>query len=58
MFRRRLPGDGEQLRIQVQLQPDLPRSAKGAKPGWISQGYYGLDQGPIVMMIENYRSGF
>jgi len=26
--------------------------------GWISQGYYGLDQGPIVVMIENYRSGF
>jgi hypothetical protein len=26
--------------------------------GWVSSGYYGLDQGPIVMMIENYRSGF
>jgi len=26
--------------------------------GWVSEGYYGLDQGPIVMMIENYRSGF
>ena len=26
--------------------------------GWISEGYYGLDQGPIVMMIENYRTGF
>ena len=26
--------------------------------GWISKGYYGLDQGPIVMMIENYRGGF
>ncbi len=25
---------------------------------WISKGYYGLDQGPIVLMIENYRSGF
>ena len=25
--------------------------------GWVSQGYYGLDQGSIVMMIENYRSG-
>ena len=25
--------------------------------GWVSQGYFGLDQGPIVMMIENYRSG-
>ena len=29
--------------------------SKGA--GWVSKGYYGLDQGPIVMMIENYRSG-
>ena len=28
------------------------------KKGWVSEGYYGLDQGPIVMMIENYRSGF
>lgn len=25
---------------------------------WISKGYCGLDQGPIVLMIENYRSGF
>jgi len=25
---------------------------------WISKGYFGLDQGPIVLMIENYRSGF
>jgi len=24
---------------------------------WISNGYYGLDQGVIVMMIENHRSG-
>ena len=26
--------------------------------GWIAQGYYGLDQGPIVLMIENYLTGF
>ena len=26
--------------------------------GWVSQGYYGLDQGPIVLMIENYQTGF
>ncbi len=31
---------------------------KKSSSGWISQGYYGLDQGPIVMMIDNYRSGF
>ena len=30
---------------------------RSGKKGWVSQGYYGLDQGPIVMMIENYRSG-
>jgi len=34
-----------------------PTFTSGKKKGWISQGYYGLDQGPIVMMIENYRSG-
>jgi len=32
--------------------------ADGNKNGWVSLGYYGLDQGPIVAMIENYRSGF
>jgi hypothetical protein len=34
-----------------------PTFTSGKKKGWVSQGYYGLDQGPIVMMIENYRSG-
>jgi len=36
-----------------------PTFSEGSKnsSGWISEGYYGLDQGPIVMMIENYRTG-
>jgi hypothetical protein len=25
--------------------------------GWLSEGWYGLDQGLLVMMIENYRTG-
>jgi hypothetical protein len=25
--------------------------------GWLSQGWYGLDQGVLMMMIENHRSG-
>jgi hypothetical protein len=25
--------------------------------GWVSKWNYGLNQGPIVFMIENYRSG-
>jgi hypothetical protein len=32
---------------------------KGGRPyGWVTPWHYGLNQGPIVMMIENYRTGF
>jgi hypothetical protein len=40
-----------------------PRADKGAAGGdsgqgmWISEGEFGLDQGMIVLMIENFRSG-
>jgi hypothetical protein len=30
----------------------------GGSDGWISKGYYGLDQGPVVIMIENFATGF
>jgi hypothetical protein len=35
-----------------------PTFSTASSKEWISKGYYGLDQGPIVLMIENYRSGF
>jgi hypothetical protein len=35
-----------------------PTFSTAARKEWISKGYYGLDQGPIVLMIENYRSEF
>ena len=25
--------------------------------GWVSPWHYGLNQGPIILMIENYRTG-
>jgi len=25
--------------------------------GWVSDGFYGLSQGIIVLMVENHRSG-
>ena len=34
-----------------------PTFKSGKRKGWVSKGYYGLDQGPIIMMIENYRTG-
>ncbi len=33
-----------------------PAFAGNGSRGWISEGYFGLDQGIIVLMIENYRS--
>ncbi|MCC7245894.1 MAG: prolyl oligopeptidase family serine peptidase [Saprospiraceae bacterium] len=39
---------------------DLSRSpnAQAGYPFWVDRDYLGIDQGPIVLMIENYRSGF
>ncbi|WP_412063487.1 glucoamylase family protein [Rubrivirga sp. IMCC45206] len=42
--------------FKCSFNPTFPGD-ETAEGGWISQGYYGLDQGPIVLMIENYRSG-
>ena len=35
-----------------------PTFSTASSKRWISKGYYGLDQGPIVLMIENFRSEF
>jgi hypothetical protein len=37
---------------------ELDVAKKKNKNGWVSLGYYGLDQSPIVAMIENYRAVF
>jgi hypothetical protein len=31
---------------------------KGSDRGWVSPYHIGIDQGPVGLMIENYRSGF
>ncbi len=33
-----------------------PTYIKEDPDGWVSDRYYGIDQGPIVLMIENFRS--
>ena len=33
-----------------------PTLGADAPQGWVSEGHFGLDQGVIVLMIENYRS--
>jgi hypothetical protein len=40
-------------RFSSGFNPTLPAEGNG----WLSDGYYGLDQGLLVMMIENHRTG-
>jgi hypothetical protein len=30
---------------------------EGSAPGWTSPAHYGIDQGPVALAIENFRSG-
>lgn len=41
--------------FRCSFNPTFPGGSGSAK-GWRSVGYYGFDQGPVVLMIENYRS--
>ena len=40
-------------RLPSGFNPTLPG---GGPSGWVSEGYFGLDQGILVLMIENHRS--
>ncbi|HZJ42294.1 MAG TPA: glucoamylase family protein [Pyrinomonadaceae bacterium] len=42
--------------FKATFNPTFPNQT-GGQHGWVSQWHYGLNQGPIVLMIENYRSG-
>jgi len=34
------------------------QEASNPTRGWVSPWHYGINQGPIILMIENYRTGF
>jgi hypothetical protein len=55
-FNERYPGTRSHYGFLCSFNPTFPGESRSTA-GWISKGYYGLDQGPIVLMIENYRSG-
>jgi hypothetical protein len=38
------------------FNPTFPNPDTG-RSGWISKDHFALDQGPVILMIENYRSG-
>lgn len=42
--------------LKCSLNPTFPGTVETG-PGWFSNDYYGINEGPIILMIENYRSG-
>jgi hypothetical protein len=42
--------------FKATFNPTFPGESRSAC-GWVSPWHYGLNEGPIVLMIENYRSG-
>ncbi|MEP6743477.1 MAG: glucoamylase family protein [bacterium] len=56
-FNQEFPEMTSKYGFKCSYNPTFSASKKN-KNGWVSLGYYGLDQGPIVAMIENYRTGF
>ena len=43
--------------FKATFNPTFPEHG-GESDGWVSPWHFGLNQGPIVLMIDNYRKGF
>ena len=52
----RYPEMNGELGYKCSFNPTF-QSGETESKGWISLGHYGIDQGPVVLMIENCRSG-
>jgi hypothetical protein len=42
--------------FKASFNPTYPEKVPSPR-GWVSPWHYGLNQGPIILMIENYRTG-
>jgi hypothetical protein len=50
-------GQASPYGFEATFNPTFP-SDSGKPCGWVSPRNFGLNDGPVVLMIENYRSGF
>jgi len=44
--------------FKASFNPSHPGNSGNPYGWWVSTFHFGLNQGPIILMIENYRSGF
>lgn len=54
-FERRRPRLVTKYGLMCSFNPTYRRAPH--RHGWVSNGHFVIDQGPVVLMIENYRSG-
>ena len=50
------PGITNEYGLVCSSNPTHPPSRR-KRAGWLSSAHFALDQGPVILMIENYRSG-
>jgi len=43
--------------FKASFNPTHPGDSGNPSGWWVSPWHYGLNQGPIILMIENYRTG-
>jgi len=53
---RAYPNMENEYGLVCSINPTFP-SRQSGRSGWISKNHFALDQGPVILMIENYRSG-
>jgi hypothetical protein len=44
--------------LEATYNPTFPSEHNGKHCGWLSPWHYGINEGPMVLMIENHRTGF
>lgn len=49
--------DAEAYGFKASYNPSHPAVIENARDWWVSPWQFGLNEGPIVLMIENYRNG-
>jgi hypothetical protein len=50
------PGMANEYGLVCSSNPTFP-APRRKRTGWLSKAHFALDQGPVIVMIENYRSG-
>lgn len=48
--------DSHRYGFKASFNPEFP-SSSGGEHGWVSLWHFGLNEGPTILMLENYRSG-